>query len=309
MSYEILYNKQFVKLPDNKIIPLVLGGSNNCYEIKMTNRGKEKRSREWFVHSNFFNKGSRYFEDADVYLKNIESFRNKEVERITGPEYWNKDANYTTEDVNKKFGYFISCKMYGQSSCASMSFNSYYNFFKSGIKNAKTIEELKEVGIILTFNVYKYNNIKSQSIPEPKFTLIESTEDFFRQAKIAEEYSNNCVMIDEEGKEHKPYVYLSYIDSYEYVEDKIKKFNVKKEKREKKPIEFEKYYVLKSNDGFLIKYTARGYKYSYYPSPQIKKFISNIEAEKYKQTLINKGKPHAETWKVTPIERNTTFYI
>lgn len=31
MSYSIVYNKQFLKI-DDKIIPLVLYGSNNCYE-------------------------------------------------------------------------------------------------------------------------------------------------------------------------------------------------------------------------------------------------------------------------------------
>lgn len=38
MSYEIVYNRQFLKI-DDKIIPLVLYGSNNCYEVMWN--GKE----------------------------------------------------------------------------------------------------------------------------------------------------------------------------------------------------------------------------------------------------------------------------
>ena len=41
MSYEIVYNRQFLKV-DDKIIPLVLYGSNNCYQYDY-NTGKEKR--------------------------------------------------------------------------------------------------------------------------------------------------------------------------------------------------------------------------------------------------------------------------
>lgn len=44
MSYEIVYNKQFLKI-DGKIIPLALYGSNNCYE-PLPN-GRQRREREW----------------------------------------------------------------------------------------------------------------------------------------------------------------------------------------------------------------------------------------------------------------------
>lgn len=45
MSYEIVYDRQFLKTADGKFIPLTLHGSNNCYEPR-TN-GRERRTRYW----------------------------------------------------------------------------------------------------------------------------------------------------------------------------------------------------------------------------------------------------------------------
>lgn len=46
MSYEIVYDRQFIKSPAG-ITPLVLSGSNNCTEI--TPSGRERRARDWGV--------------------------------------------------------------------------------------------------------------------------------------------------------------------------------------------------------------------------------------------------------------------
>lgn len=49
MSYTIVYDRQFLRLPEG-IVPLVLSGSNNCYEPMPG--GRERRERDWCV---FFN--------------------------------------------------------------------------------------------------------------------------------------------------------------------------------------------------------------------------------------------------------------
>lgn len=46
MSYEILYAKKFIRLPNNSFIPLILSGSNNC---SMFVNGKEIRERHWWI--------------------------------------------------------------------------------------------------------------------------------------------------------------------------------------------------------------------------------------------------------------------
>ena len=44
MSYEIIYDKQFIRMPKG-FIPMALAGSNNCYQTGSGN--KMKRSRDW----------------------------------------------------------------------------------------------------------------------------------------------------------------------------------------------------------------------------------------------------------------------
>ena len=54
MSYEIIYDKQFVKLErEDKptvFIPMIYGGSNNCFDITYDRLGRrrERRERSWF---------------------------------------------------------------------------------------------------------------------------------------------------------------------------------------------------------------------------------------------------------------------
>jgi hypothetical protein len=49
MSYEIIYNKQFIKVGENAFIPMLYWGSNNCYTNEMDRRGRsyQKRERNW----------------------------------------------------------------------------------------------------------------------------------------------------------------------------------------------------------------------------------------------------------------------
>jgi len=51
MSYEILYDRRFIKT-EHGIVPMILSGSNNCYEIRYKNNGQkyEVRERHWWVY-------------------------------------------------------------------------------------------------------------------------------------------------------------------------------------------------------------------------------------------------------------------
>lgn len=110
MSYEIVYNKQFLKI-DGKIIPLVLHGSNNCYESLYN--GRQRRERNW----NPFYIGSNKqisLSETDL-MKMAESLCN-------GGEY---------QYHFMQNGKWVDDK-------------GLIRFFQNGIKNAKAIEELKE---------------------------------------------------------------------------------------------------------------------------------------------------------------------
>jgi len=45
MSYTIVYDRQFLKLEDGRIIPMILCGANNCWETSYD--GRERRERYW----------------------------------------------------------------------------------------------------------------------------------------------------------------------------------------------------------------------------------------------------------------------
>lgn len=110
MSYEIVYNRQFLRI-DEKIIPLVLSGSNNCYEP--LSNGRQRRERSWnpiYIGSN----KQITLEKADL-MKMAESL-------CDGGEY---------QEHFMQNGKWVDDK-------------GLIRFFQNGIKKAKTIEELKE---------------------------------------------------------------------------------------------------------------------------------------------------------------------
>lgn len=110
MSYEIVYNKQFLKI-DGKIIPLVLHGSNNCYELLYN--GRQRRERKW----NPFYIGS----NKQISLSETDLMKMSES-LCDGGEY---------QDHFMQNGKWVDNQ-------------GLIRFFQNGIKNAKTIEELKE---------------------------------------------------------------------------------------------------------------------------------------------------------------------
>ena len=108
MSYEIVYNKAFIKTTRG-IIPLLLSGSNNCTEYHL---GRERREREWGLF-----------------------WGNKHIE-IDAQDLLTFMADYGAGD-NCDF-----CK-YGNKWLTS---KDAYDFYKKGIKNAHTLEEWLENG-------------------------------------------------------------------------------------------------------------------------------------------------------------------
>jgi hypothetical protein len=76
MSYEILYDKCFIKA-DDKYLPMVLAGSNNCYQFDRSARGR--RVRSWFNLTYACPDDKRYATEAEL-LEHIEAEKKKMVE-------------------------------------------------------------------------------------------------------------------------------------------------------------------------------------------------------------------------------------
>lgn len=119
MSYEIVYERQFLKVvlpnnPEPRIIPLCLHGSNNCTEY--SNSGKERRSRDW---------SAMYFNGANqIPLETSESIMGK-IESYCGGEY---------QEHFKRNGKYLDDA-------------ALIRFFQNGIKDAKTLSELNELSM------------------------------------------------------------------------------------------------------------------------------------------------------------------
>jgi len=119
MSYEIVYNRQFLRI-DDKIIPLVLYGSNNCTQYR---NGRERRERDWY--SMYFNGGNQMITATEDEILNT-------IQKYTGGEY-QEHFMRNSKCVDDK---------------------GLIRFFNDGIKKAKTIEELKEEYFFTGLNGY-----------------------------------------------------------------------------------------------------------------------------------------------------------
>ncbi len=137
MSYEIIYSKQFIKVNEHQVIPMLLQGSNNCYD---TQTGR--RARDW--HNTFaHNPKGLIANNCDI----IESLRAMQNNYVTNrPEYTDKD-----------FGWFDGVALYGHRT-RNTTFNMYFNVYKSGIKKAKTIEQLRAEGVTVKMYLSRYSH-------------------------------------------------------------------------------------------------------------------------------------------------------
>lgn len=306
MSYDIMYDKQFVKLPNDKFIPMILCGSNNVISYDRSERGR--RSRDWWCHTNILKEvGSTFFGTAKEILDGVESVIASTVKSNANVKRSYEDRIYTEDEVRKAFGYFTSLAV-GTQSTGQCTATKYYNLYKNGIKNSMTIKELSEANIHLEFSVYYYHKDKL-SIPIPKWNRknIESEKEFFSILKKAQKYIKDCVVTNEDHSDpHSPSLSLYFANS-SWVEDRVKYIR-KKEQRNwtgwADDIR-DHFFTLQNDKGFLYKYTRNGYKYSW--SSPMKFWKTFDEADKYRKSLISKGRSFAKDWRVERINKEHNF--
>ena len=108
MSYDIAYNRQFIRT-SRGVIPLVLIGSNNVTENHTT--GHERRAREW---TPYWQKAEFIEMDPDAILEKVKS---------VFPSQYQQHFKYHSKWINDA---------------------GLLRFFQRGIKEALTLEELKD---------------------------------------------------------------------------------------------------------------------------------------------------------------------
>lgn len=241
MSYSIVYNKQFLKI-DGKIIPLVLYGSNNCYDVLPN--GRQRRERQWY---------SLYFNGTNEQIAATEAEIMERVKSYCdGGEY---------QEHFMQNGKWIDDK-------------GLIRFIQNGIKNAKTIEELKEDyffrGMYGYFSVWK----EMDNTIESRFE-IHSSDDLRKFLDAAQDRLDRRT--DKEGI----YICLHYYN--EKFESRVKPDRKQKER-------LTDYFAIKVGDydSYLVKLTSRRIKHTSL-CKLTKQFKTEKEANKYMEKLIEKG--------------------
>jgi hypothetical protein len=283
MSYEIIYLKQFIRIPKeggDLFVPMVYGGSNNCIQFDKSNRGRRERS--WFALT-YILQGKRFGTLAEM-LSNAEAERERIIQqnKVRNEDYKTKgQENYCDEYSDKRWGYFTSLSFGG--GCKS-TFGQYKGLFITGCKKALTVEELKEFGI----NVNIYSSIYSEEAvaklkaagKQSIYYNVQTSAELIDKLNEYEEYLKDA-----------PYVSLYItIDADERDMKRIRreKFPTKKGKPVYK--EVEKFFVVKDvvNSNYIIKATRNGYRYTFHGAIWAKKFGLEKAAQRWAKSLNEK---------------------
>jgi len=296
MSYTILYDKQFVRLSNGQIIPMVLAGSNNCYEITRNGQRRERNWTIWYVSPNFSI-------NPDDLLQKVQS----EISNVIN-KYKNEWAENGEPNPSEHFGYYIGVSFYGKHPY-DLSAKQYFNFFRNGINKALTIDELDKINVHL--EIYPYvryvhdeklgNQIREVLLPseviysEDKYwKVIDKWNEWFKQFPEYEKYVT---------------LNITYMGYWENILNRIKHFRrTIQSKREKQKVEQTYYYVLESSTGYLVRYIRNGYKYTMRPS-LAKAFRTEQEANRYLKQIKQKNYFKADSWQVKRIDSQKVFYV
>lgn len=262
MSYEIIYDKQFVKVKD-KFIPMILAGSNNCYEYS---NGGERRARSWW---NFgFLLEHSIAGTKEQMLKKQEEVKQGLIERH-GEEY-----------DDKSFGYYTALSINGGG--CNATYGQYKGIVNTGCKKALTIEQLAEEGVHLNIHTYSSNDtkesLKEQGL-EPVSFMPNSTEDLI-------DFIEN-VEPKYKGKKN-AMLYITFSGMYESKPKWIRrKYFPTKPKPNKIVVNSTCGYTVKATDdkgvfvGYLTKYHGGTFSYSPYSKTDGKQFLDKKKAERW----------------------------
>ena len=250
MSYEIIYDKQFIKTTKG-FVPMVLSGSNNCYDVGNSN--KMRRSRGWMR----WNIGKMICTEKEL-LDFTNTLRQILIDHNNS--YLKQYPDWDVYD-DKCFGYFSSISV-GGGGTRKTTFGNFQGVFKMGVKNSLTIEELIENGISIKLFTSNYD-VESNRLKgfEPINFYPKTTSEFEEFVEISKDYPIN--------------IYITYCGADEYT---IKRLKQKRSFKEPKIVEIKEAYVIQLHNGsFFHKFTKYGYKYSFHSH---KYFYSKLLANK-----------------------------
>jgi hypothetical protein len=287
MSYEIIYQKQFIKAEKNGqevFVPMIEAGSNNCYEVI-----RNRRARSWFCDTNILN--GKNYGTLDEMLSSTERIRNGLIERNnhTKEQY----PDWDTYNDNS-FGYYASIAI-GGAHTSKTTFKQFEGIYTTGVKKALTVEKLAEYGITTRVFLYIYHNdiekLKERGY-EPFSILVNTSEELIR---VLDE-KNELL----EGSGYR--VSITFDGSEREFKDVRKTFS-KETKTVIERVDVTEFFTLTDdNGGYFVRNTRNGYRYSFYSTSSTKKFFSEMEAEKFRKKMKN-----SDRFKVTKVSSYTTL--
>lgn len=272
MSIEIIYDKQFIKA-DKFFIPMVFGGSNNCYQYDKSSRGRRERS--WFNDSNI-TEGRRIATKEEILAK-IEAIRAENIARHNGKPDESGYVNDLYDD--KQFGYFNSIAI--GNSTSRTTFGMFKGLYVTGMAKALTVEQLKEEHIGVNVHMYEWGNeeqTKAEAAGIPWLGRVNITS----TAHLLE----TIMLFQDTYKDTKFSWYIGF-DEYN-LENRMKwirrkYFPTKVNTNNYEYIQADKFFtVLAPNGNYFYKRTRYGYKYSYYP---MHTFATEKEAQRFANRL------------------------
>jgi len=288
LSYEIIYGKQFVKLRRTReVIPMLLAGSNNCFDYPTCEHPKGRRARDW-SNDRYYNRKGKISEKPEVIVKNLDAELNRRIRN----RYHKEDK---PADIRNHFGYYASLAISGRGTRGT-SWNLYRSQYVNGIKNALTIEELDKLGVNPYFHTITFGDESIDGIPAS--VDLKTEQQYFIELKKWRTWQVG------NGKSF----WLSFHPlSTDRVLERIH-LPKRRVSRAKTAVEQDHYYVLTDGYNALVKYTRRGYRYSFNKSGG-KRFMTEEAAENYRQQLVKNSRYKADIWKVERIEGKATFLV
>lgn len=301
MSYEILYDKQFIKINDNLFAPIILAGSNNCCECGRNGRNG-RRSRSWWNDKYICN--NKHTASKEEILAKVDDIRQNIIDRNNENLKEAKTSSFREDVYNDdNFGYWSSIAI-GGSHTSRTSFSMFKSFYITGMKKALTVEQLIEGGISIEVYTYDYNGEEKAKAKEEGIKFLErvfpkTTSELIEALKTFEENYKGT-----------DFSWNVYFDSYGRYTEKLvrqlrnKHFPKTRKVREIKTFPF--FFALHNitNGAYFYKRTKFGYKYSNYDDGG-KRFLTETQA---KQTLKKLERSYPKQFEIVRIEKETRAY-
>lgn len=242
MSYHIVYKRQFVDVGDGRYLAMILSGDNNVYE-PVSNR----RCRNWDAyHSTSFT---------------LPALTEDEI--MKGCDKLIKESVY--HEFFKWNGKFVGKNIKG--------------FFKNGIKEAVTIEDLISNNIVLSARISQWEKVEGRAYGKQsqvgKTVYFHTTDELFEFL----DYANSLL---EEAKSNE--ILQHYFISFSFPSENCTDIFRKRRSKSEKQLNGE-FFILEGR-GYVHKLTKKSLYYCHYLE-DAKLFKSELEADKWYDKYIN----------------------